>query len=812
MKWHSTHILTTTTLALLLAARAFAAAGDPAALTGVAVDESGAALPGVTVTLKPAASASETQEQVTDGTGRFTFGPLAPGLYTVILSLSGFENREFDAVTVPNETEFKAVLPLAGYKETVVVRPEKPDAVIPGGPVGESVIEQKVLSVVPLASERVDDALPLLPGVVRGPDGLLNMNGARADQSAFLINGVSMTDPVTGHFALRLPVEAIESMNVHGGVYSAAFGNATGGVTDVVVRPGQDNLAVEVQNFLPRPRFHDGGVHGVDSFTPRMRISGPIESGRMWFSEALSYRFARTRVDELPFAQSEQKVTALDSLTQIDLMLSSNNRLTSTFVAFPSDIDNAGIDTLHPFDATPDFKQRGWLATLSERAVLSPTMTLATSVSFKQYDMNVRPKHDAESLVTVSGSRDDYFNTFDRDSSRVDASSTLAVSWSQHLLRTGGSFAHTRYDGIDQSGPVVMTRADGSVFRRVDYFGSPAIGAGNTEVAGFIEDQWAIGARAAINGGLRYAYEQIAGQQTLAPRVAVTFQPFSNGRMIVKAGVGRFVDKLPLNAADFAGRQSRRFTDYDADGYVSSATILANRIDPAGLQTPTSNAWNVEVDQQIAKGLVARVGYRQSRGSNGLIVDPLTDASVVQISSAGHSSSHEFEATLRRTLGSAGHVTASYVRSSTKADLNDFVSLFGDLRDPVIHPNEYGPQKFDVPNRFLAWGVANVPLGITVAPTMEYRDGFPYSVVSEQQTIEGARNRGGRFPNLFTLDLAVTKEIRLKAHKARVGVQFFNLTNHFNPQDVQNNTASPTYGKFANSVDQQVRAKFTLLF
>jgi hypothetical protein len=109
--------------------------------------------------------------------------------------------------------------------------------------------------------------------------------------------------------------------------------------------------------------------------------------------------------------------------------------------------------------------------------------------------------------------------------------------------------------------------------------------------------------------------------------------------------------------------------------------------------------------------------------------------------------------------------------------------------------------------------VVNLPHELTVAPTMEYRNGFAYSVVDEQQNVVGARNEGGRFPNLVSLDLAVTKDVKLnKARRARVGVQFFNVTNHFNPQDVQNNDASPTYANYANSVDRQVRLKFTLLF
>ena len=55
---------------------------------------------------------------------------------------------------------------------------------------------------------------PLLyvPGVVRGPDGLLNVKGARASQSGFLVNSASVTDPVTGESAINLPLEAVQSV------------------------------------------------------------------------------------------------------------------------------------------------------------------------------------------------------------------------------------------------------------------------------------------------------------------------------------------------------------------------------------------------------------------------------------------------------------------------------------------------------------------------------------------------------------------------------------------------------------------------
>jgi len=313
---------------------------------------------------------------------------------------------------------------------------------------------------------------------------------------------------------------------------------------------------------------------------------------------------------------------------------------------------------------------------------------------------------------------------------------------------------------------------------------------------------------------VRYGYERIAGEQTLAPRVDASFSPFDHGRTIIKGGAGLFYDKLPLNAADFASHQSRQITEYDADGNATSVALVSNRIAADGLRTPNSTAWNVELDQVIAINLLARVGYRRSNGSDQLIVDPNRQYGTPEallLSSDGRSRSHEIEATLRRTFKNQNHLTASYVRSSTKGNLNDFVSLFGDLRDPIIRADEYTRQSFDTPNRFLVWGVMNVRR-FTVAPTMEYRTGFPYSVIDAQQNVVGVRN-SERFPNLFTLDLAVTREVQLtRSRRARVGVQLFNLTNHFNPQDVQNNTSSPAYRELANSVDRQIRTKFTLLF
>jgi hypothetical protein len=818
---------------LLLASSARAAGID---ITGVVVDTSGGSLPGVTVTVTPTgagAASAEPTLQVTDGDGRFSFEGLNAGTYTVVFSLPGFDEKKVDAINVPATEPLKAVLSVAGVAETITVKASTPPSEIPREAIGESKMEEHVLTSVALPNDRFEEALPMLPGIVRGPDGLLNMNGTRADQSAVTLNGINMTDPVTNHFAVRLPLEAIESLNVHSGVYSAAFGNAAGGVTDIVTKSGEDKFRFQGQNFMPRLRFKEG-VNGVDSFTPRVHFSGPIEKGKLWYSEAASFRFVRSRVDELePLEQSEQKVKSFDAVSQIDYQMSSAQHVTGTFVLFPSNIDNVGIDTLHPFDATPDLKQRGWIGALGHRTVLSDNMTLSSAFAFKQFNMAFAPKHGEDtSFMTVAGLHQNYFNTFDRDSRRYDASSTLSISkpsaFGEHLIRVGGQIAHTSYDGIDNSSNVAITGASGQMVQQIEFVGASgvggsassvggsSVGATNTEISGFVEDHWEINRFITLNGGVRYAYEHVVSEHTIAPRADISVRPFEHGKTVIKAGVGRFYDALPLNAVDFSTQQSRRVTEYDAEGGIAKSTLYVNRIAAGGLQMPVSTAWNAEVDQMLSPNWLARVGYRETKGSNQLIVDPMTDPlaadGVMLLSNGGRSRSREFEVTVKRQFADAGHVTASYVRSRTRGDLNDFVSIYGDLREPIVYANAYAPQSFDTPNRFLIFGVVNLPKKFTVAPTLEYRNGFPYSVVDERQDVVGTRNQNHRYPDLMTLDLAVTKDMQLMHRRVRVGVQVFNLTNHFNPQDVQNNLASPYFGDYSNGIGRQVRAKFVLLF
>jgi hypothetical protein len=99
-----------------------------------------------------------------------------------------------------------------------------------------------------------------------------------------------------------------------------------------------------------------------------------------------------------------------------------------------------------------------------------------------------------------------------------------------------------------------------------------------------------------------------------------------------------------------------------------------------------------------------------------------------------------------------------------------------------------------LPNRFLAWGAFQLSYGFRIAPICEYRSGFPYIVTDVAQNHAGVPNQN-RFPNFFSLDSRVSKDIKLSPkYTVRLFVSGFNLTVRFNPEALHTNIADPAYG------------------
>jgi hypothetical protein len=160
-------------------------------------------------------------------------------------------------------------------------------------------------------------------------------------------------------------------------------------------------------------------------------------------------------------------------------------------------------------------------------------------------------------------------------------------------------------------------------------------------------------------------------------------------------------------------------------------------------------------------------------------------------------------------------LNASYIRSRAFGDLNDFNQFFGNLAQPIIQPDARARLPFDAPNRFLFWGTFAAPWKLTISPVYDLHTGFPYSVENELREYVGPRNVT-RYPTFSSFDMQISRRVALPVHgkrpHARVGLGVFNLFNHFDPRDEQNNLASARFGDFFDSSWREYRGKFVLEF
>jgi Carboxypeptidase regulatory-like domain/TonB dependent receptor-like, beta-barrel len=776
------------------------------------------ALPGVAVTLTGERLGEKKLQSVSDMEGQFDFPSLLAGEYTVTVEFSGFKKYEKKlSVQIDATLEHDILLQPLPLTETVTVTDDRTDANKTESTT-PSVITQQALRDAPLIDQKFQDALPLLPGVVRGPDGNLNIKGTRPSQSGILVSSLNVTDPVTGAPAIELPLEAVETVQVHSNPYSSEFGKFTGAVTAIETRSGTNDLRYLVTGVLPRPRWRDGSIFGIGAATPRIAVGGAIKKDKLFFFQSLEYRFVRTNVPSLETLEEHQRDIqreSFDSFSRIDYVVNENNRLTASFSIFPQKFDFFNLNTFNPSDTTANFHQRGWFLAFNEQATFKSGALLQSSFSVKEFDGDIFGNSGAPYQITPERNFGGWFNRQHRESRRYELLEVFNFApqkWrGTHAFKTGLNISHTSFDGTDRSNPVSILREDGTTHQLIEFAGAGLLDRKQTEYSAFLQDKWIVNTRLVFDLGLRYDRDGIGQNNNVAPRLGFVFTPTDSDRTVVRGGIGIFYDKIPLNVGSFEQYQSLLVTTFANNGVtpIDGPRLFPNTA-PEDLENPYSLAWNLQVDRQVTQRLLLRIGYEERSTRRDFVIEPTASALLLQ--NNGRSRYRELQAVARFRFQEGRNIYLSYVRSQALGNLNDFNTYFGNFKHAVIRPDEYGRQPFDAPNRVLFWGDFALPYNVVATPVVDWHTGFPFSLLNEEQDFVGPRNEGGRFPRLLTLDLLVTKGLSIpfrgKRYKGRAGFTVFNITNHWNPRDVQNNLASRQFGTFFNSPERGVRLKF----
>lgn len=777
---------------------------------------------------------------VTNNEGVATFNEAPAGEYVLRVESTGFETFTKDGVVIKgNEvSEMKVILVVAPVSASVTIKSpdELTTSVQSGATIAAGNLQRQTLQRLPLATARVDEALPLIPGVVRSTTGEISIKGASEQQSLLLINGLNASDPASGNFRLNLPTDSVETVQVFLHPYTAEYGQFTGGVTQIETRRGGDKWKAELNDFFPDFRFKNGKVVGIAEDLPRLNFNGPLIKNRLYLSQSLSYAIAKNPVRGLSFPVNETKTEAQNYFSQFDLILSSHHTQTYTVGYFPERNQFIGLDFFRPQPVTPNYKQKDFVFSARDHYALDGGL-LETAISLKRFNANVWGQGTGEQTLTPTIEEGNYFATQDRHSRRLEFFSVYQFPqeeffFGSHDIKVGFDLNSVSNQMNFSARPVNIARADSSLAERITFDPAPRIQVSNREYVGFAQDRWMVLPNLSFDLGLRYENQQIAEQKNIAPRAGFAWSPFKDDRTIIRGGLGLFYDNVPLNIRSFAQYSARTVTRYGSDGvsiieqrHFTNVLVSTAPIEPLDLSKSTVDAgfvpqnltWNLQLDKIINSSLAVRANLINSHTENIYIVNPELDFrgnSAIVLRSAGNASYRALELTARVQLPTKDMFYLSYVRSRSRADLNDFNSYFGDFGAPVIRQNQYSNSPFDVPNRFLAWGTVSLPRRITIAPIFEMRSGFPYSVRDAEQNFVGTRNSSRtRFPRFLALDVEFAKEFQVtKKYAVRLSVSGFNLTDHFNPRDVRANIADPHFGEFFNSYRRYFTGGFDIVF
>ncbi|HUQ92428.1 MAG TPA: carboxypeptidase regulatory-like domain-containing protein, partial [Bryobacteraceae bacterium] len=293
-----------------------------ASLSGIVTDSTGAVVPQVTVTAIHEGT-NQSGTAITNETGRYAIPSLRPGLYRVTAELTGFQKSNITGVTlqVNQQARVDIVMQVGQTSDQVTVTSEA--ALLETESSGRgAVIDQRKIVELPLNGRDYNQLALLSPGVLLstprlqgiGFKGAFNVNGNRAFQNAFLLDGVdntSYSNSFRGNNmqVVQPSVDALQEFKIQTNAYSAEFGRSSGALINAVIKSGSNaahgslyefhrNREFDANNFFAnktgaakpfRLRNQFGGTLGGPIIKNKTFFFGDYEGlrdrvGRVWLS------------------------------------------------------------------------------------------------------------------------------------------------------------------------------------------------------------------------------------------------------------------------------------------------------------------------------------------------------------------------------------------------------------------------------------------------------------------------------------------------------------------------------------------------
>ena len=306
------------------------------AVTSISVQGDATALEGVLVNLSAGSHKPAPWSTLSDADGHFQFAGLSAGTYLLDVSQTGFKPFTATIVLQPKESRVQDIrLELATVASSIDVQGQASEITAHSAD-PDTTLTERELPALPMAQQKFTEALPLIPGVVRTMNGVLNIKGEVANQGMLLVDAAQMVDPVTGGFSVGVPLTSIETLNVFEAPYNSQYGGFSGGLATIETKAPPSQWQYSLLDFVPGLRMKKRHIFGVSAETPRLFLGGPLIRNRLNISESFDYTIKNTPVRGQPWPVNENRLKGFTSFTNLQAVLSPRHLLSASVTAFSS--------------------------------------------------------------------------------------------------------------------------------------------------------------------------------------------------------------------------------------------------------------------------------------------------------------------------------------------------------------------------------------------------------------------------------------------------------------------------------------------
>ena len=317
-------------LAALLVPAVVGAQQTESRIMGRVLDDSRAAMPGVTITVTSKQTGAA-RNAVSGGDGTYTITNLSPGTYTVIFELSGFATQSRDVLLGVGQVEsIDMTMAVAQVQEAVTVTADSAVLDMSSAKIGVNVSPEEI-ETLPVNGRNFANLMTLATGATTDGNGgwaSVRFNGKSNQQNYLNYDGVDGTyvwDASPGYlnstgsqFRLQTSMESVAEFRVNSGLAPAESGLGAGGNITVVSKSGTNQMRGSLFEYkrddaLDSASKYDDKKQELELDQFGGSFGGPLVSNRTFFFgsfEALRQTTGLSFTEAVPSDEARRRIMA----------------------------------------------------------------------------------------------------------------------------------------------------------------------------------------------------------------------------------------------------------------------------------------------------------------------------------------------------------------------------------------------------------------------------------------------------------------------------------------------------------------------